>query len=91
MYASWRPLQACVHAEIDRLGTMIRRGLSRAQEDRIRAENLRQEAIREDRKKEIAREKVFHANLACDERVENKRFLRRLEQVRGHYVVPYSA
>lgn len=66
---------------------MIRRGMTRAQEERMRAENRRKEYQREDNKKLVAREKVMLANVASEERVENKRFIRRLQQVRIWYYV----
>ena len=55
---------------------MIRRqGLvfTRAQEERIRAENRRKEHERENNLKLVAQDKVLQANFASDERVENKR------------------
>lgn len=61
---------------------MIRRGMTRAQEERMRAENRRKEYQREDNKKLVAQERMMRANVACDERVENKRFIRRLQQVK---------
>lgn len=44
------------------------------------AENRRKEILREDQLKRIAQEKVLEANLSSEERIENKRFLRRLQQ-----------
>lgn len=61
--------------------SMIRRGMTRAQEERMRAENRKKEYQREDNKRLVAQERMMHANVACDERVENKRFIRRLQQV----------
>ena len=61
---------------------MIRRGMTRAQEERMRAENRRKEYQREDNKRLVAQERMMRANVACEERVENKRFIRRLQQVR---------
>lgn len=34
--------------------------------------------MREDQSKRVAKERQLHANLQCEERVEKKRFLRRL-------------
>ena len=59
---------------------MIRGGMTRAQEERVRAENRRREYEREDNKRLVAREKLMRDNVAADERVENKRFVRRLQQ-----------
>ena len=59
---------------------MIRGGMTRAQEERVRAVNRRREYEREDNKRLVAREKLMRANVAADERVENKRFVRRLQQ-----------
>lgn len=61
---------------------MNRRGMTRAQEERMRAENRRKEYQREDNKRLVSQERMMRANVACDERVENKRFIRRLQQVR---------
>ena len=47
----------------------------------MRAENRRKEYQREDNKKLVAQERIMRANVACAERVENKRFTRRLQQV----------
>ena len=47
----------------------------------MRAEIRRKEYQREDNKKLVAQERIMRANVACDERVENKRFIRRLQQV----------
>lgn len=66
---------------------MIRRGMTRAQEERMRAENRRKEYQREDNKRLVAQERMMRANVACDERVENKRFIRRLQQVR---MIPHT-
>ena len=46
----------------------------------MRAENRRREYERDDNKRLVARERLMRANVAADERVENKRFVRRLQQ-----------
>ena len=51
----------------------------------MRAENRRKEYQREDNKKLVAQERMMRANVACDERVENKRFIRRLQQVKKEH------
>ena len=53
----------------------------------MRAENRRREYQREDHKRLVAQDRMLRANLACDERVENKRFIRRVQQVRQRYPV----
>lgn len=68
---------------------MIRRGMTRAQEERMRVENRRKEYQREDNKKLVAQERMMRANVACDERVENKRFIRRMQQVRRVAITAY--
>lgn len=50
-----------------------RHGVSRAQEERLKAENRRKDFEREDNIKSMAKEKLLRANMASDERVENKR------------------
>ena len=55
--------------------------MTRAQEERLRAENRRKEYEREDNKRLVAQDHMLRVNVACDERVENKRFIRRVEQV----------
>ena len=46
----------------------------------MRAENRRRECEREDNRRLVAREKLMRANVAAEERVENKRFVRRLQE-----------
>ena len=53
----------------------------------MRAENRRKEYQREDNKRLVAQERMMRANVACEERVENKRFIRRLQQVR---IIPHK-
>ena len=61
---------------------MLRRGmLTRGQEERMRSENRRKEYQREDHKRMVAQDKLLRANVASEERIENKRFIRRLQQV----------
>ena len=56
---------------------MLRRqNMTRAQEERMRNENRRKEYQREDHMRLVAQDKVLRANLASDERVENKRYNR---------------
>ena len=55
---------------------MIRRQvltMTRASEEKMRAENRRKEYQRDDQMKLVAQDKILRANLAADERVENKR------------------
>ena len=54
-----------------------RRILTRAEEERFRAENRKKEYDRVDQMKLVAQDKLLKANLASNERVENKRFARR--------------
>lgn len=62
---------------------MLRRGmLTRAQEERMRAENRKREYQREEHMKMVAQDRLMRGNMVSDERVENKRFIRRLQQVR---------
>ena len=64
---------------------MIRRGmLTRAQEEHMRSENRKREYQREDHMRMVAQDRVLRANVASEERVENKRFIRRVQQVRFH-------
>lgn len=44
------------------------------------AETRRKDDVREDHLKKLSQEKIFEANMASEERVENKRYLRRLQQ-----------
>ena len=60
---------------------MLRRGmLTRAQEEQMRADTRRKEYQLEDQMKLVAQDKLLRANVAADERVENKRHARRLQQ-----------
>ena len=55
---------------------MLRRqglNMTRAQEERMRAENRRKEYQREDHMRLVAQDRVLRANMASDERVQNKR------------------
>lgn len=54
--------------------------LSHAQQQKLLAENRRKEIAREDQLKRINQERVVEANMSSEERIENKRFLRRLHQ-----------
>ena len=56
---------------------MLRRGMTRAQEERMRAENRRREYQREDHKRLVAQDRMLRANLACDERVQRKEVIER--------------
>lgn len=49
--------------------------MTRAQEERMRAENRRKEYQREDHMRLVAQDKLLRANAASDERVENKRYV----------------
>lgn len=44
------------------------------------SENRRKENDREDQIRRITQEKVLEANLASEEKIENRRFLRKLQQ-----------
>lgn len=44
------------------------------------AESRRKENQREDQVKRITQEKILEANLASEEKIENRRFLRKLQQ-----------
>lgn len=54
--------------------------LSHAQQQKLLADNRRKEIAREDQIKRINQERTLEANMASEERIENKRFLRRLHQ-----------
>lgn len=54
--------------------------LSHAQQQKLLADNRRKEIAREDQVKRINQERILEANMASEERIENKRFLRRLRQ-----------
>lgn len=54
--------------------------MTHAQQQKMLAENRRKEILREDQLKRITQEKVLEANLTSEERIENKRFLRRIQQ-----------
>lgn len=49
--------------------------LTRAQEERMRAENRKREYQREDHMRLVAQDRMLRANMASDERVENKRWV----------------
>ena len=59
---------------------MRRMNLSHAQQQKLLADNRRKEIAREDQVKRINQERILEANMASEERIENKRFLRRLHQ-----------
>ena len=50
-----------------------RQMLTRATEERLRAENRKQEYQREDHMRMVAQDRLLRANMASDERVEKKR------------------
>lgn len=52
-----------------------RQMLTRAQEERTRAENRKREYQREDHMRLVAQDRMLRANMASDERVENKRWV----------------
>ena len=58
---------------------MRRANLSHAQQSKLRAEDRKREILREENMKRLAAEKLLEANMASEERVENKRFLGRLQ------------
>ena len=47
----------------------------------MRAENRKRENEREDHMRMVSQDRMLRATMASDERVENKRFIRRLQQV----------
>lgn len=49
--------------------------MTRAGEEKMRADNKRKEDQRGDQMRLVAQDKLLRANLAADERVENKRCL----------------
>lgn len=59
---------------------MRRMNLNHAQQQKFHADNRRKEIAREDQVKRINQERMLEANMASEERIENKRFLRRLHQ-----------
>ena len=78
---------------------MRRANLSHVQQSKLRAEDRKREILREENMKRLAAEKLLEANMASEERVENKRFLGRLQlearereieqalfQVRKHHI-----
>ncbi|CAB4007016.1 meiosis-specific nuclear structural 1-like, partial [Paramuricea clavata] len=56
-----------------------RANLSHAQQSKLRADDRRREILREENVKRLTAEKLLEANMASEERVENKRFLCRLQ------------
>ncbi|XP_065841752.1 meiosis-specific nuclear structural protein 1-like [Oscarella lobularis] len=54
--------------------------LSHAQEERRRADNRRREYVIEDHMRTLAKDRMLRANMSSDERVENKRLLRQMQQ-----------
>lgn len=50
---------------------------TRADEERLRAENRRKEGERKEQLKMVAQDKLMRANMASDERVERKMIARR--------------
>ena len=54
--------------------------LGHAQQQKLLAENRRKEIAREDQIKRIHQERILEANMDSEERIENKRFLRRRRQ-----------
>ena len=54
--------------------------LNRAQEERLRADERRKEYDRDDHLKMVAQDRLLRSNMAADERVEAKRFVRQLQQ-----------
>lgn len=59
---------------------MRRMNLGHVQQQKLLAENRRKEIAREDQLKRINQEKTLQANMASEERIEDKRFLRRRRQ-----------
>ena len=56
-----------------------RANLSHGQQSKLRADDRRREILREENVKRLTAEKLLEANMASEERVENKRFLCRLQ------------
>lgn len=59
---------------------MRRAHLTHAQEERRRGGNRRKECLIEDHLRTLSKDQMLRANMSSDERVENKRLLRRLHQ-----------
>ena len=59
---------------------MRKANLSHAQQSHLRASDRQREILREENMKRLSQEKLLEANMDSEERVENKRFLRRLQQ-----------
>lgn len=53
----------------------------------MRADNRRKEYQREDNMRLVAQDRILRANMASDERVETKRFIRKLQQVYAIYTI----
>ncbi|XP_052010081.1 meiosis-specific nuclear structural protein 1 [Xyrauchen texanus] len=56
-----------------------RRNISHSHHQKMILESRRQEELREDQTKLLANERQLQANLQCEERVERKRFMRKLQ------------
>ena len=59
---------------------MVRRTLTHAQQERQQTENRRKEDVRQDHIKRLHQEKLFEANMASEERVETKRYIRQIQK-----------
>lgn len=58
---------------------MRRANLSHTHQSKLRAQYRQREILREENIKKLAAERVLDANMASEERVENKRFLCQLQ------------
>ena len=56
---------------------MMKRQVTRAQEEKLREENRKKEYERRQHMKMVAQDRLMRANMACDEKVERKIFARR--------------
>lgn len=56
-----------------------RRNISHNHHQKMILDYRKQEEMREDQTKRIAKERQLQANLQCEERVEKKRFLRKMQ------------
>lgn len=56
-----------------------RRNISHNHHQKMILEHRKQEEMREDHTKRVAKERQLEANLSCEERIERKRLLRKLQ------------
>ncbi|XP_064387489.1 meiosis-specific nuclear structural protein 1-like [Halichondria panicea] len=72
----------CIFQRPFKMSMMRRQAMTRtrADEEKMRADDRRKESQKDDHMRLVAQDKSLRATLAADERVENKRFIRRLQQ-----------